>query len=161
MLCTLNHIKAPLVWAVCGLPLRDDRGRRKQISFLDLGPSFPSSLHPSSSLPFIWPLQGSAGRQHAPVVLHGGDIFRGDAHTGLTCIVGREVLRVQFIHEIHWSWMWSEWLPGRQMSGLWRVKESNLKLEKPEELKEERETLIASFESLQGRQHETRVNMRQ
>lgn len=128
MLCTLNHIKAPLVWAVCGLPLRDGRGRRKQISFLDLGPSFPSTLHPSSSLPFIWPLQGSAGWQHASVVLHSGDIFRWEAHIGLTCIVRKWDLWVQFKYEV--NRMWSKWLPAEQKSCLWcRAKKNNFKLE--------------------------------
>lgn len=28
-LCTLNHIKGPHVWAVCGLPLREGRGTQK------------------------------------------------------------------------------------------------------------------------------------
>ena len=91
MLCTLHHIKAPLVWAVCGLPLRDFRGRRKQISFLDLGPSFPSIPQPSSPLPFIWPLQGSAGWQHASAVLHSRDVFRWETHISLMCILENEV----------------------------------------------------------------------
>lgn len=53
-LCALNHIKGAVVWPVCGLPLGDGRGRRKQISFLDLGPSFLCTLHPSLWLSFIW-----------------------------------------------------------------------------------------------------------
>lgn len=51
MLCTLYHIKAPL-YGQCVVCLSGTAGgHRKQISFLDLGPSFPSTLHPSSSLP--------------------------------------------------------------------------------------------------------------
>lgn len=46
-----SNNKDTLVWAACGLSPRDCRGQRKQISFLDLGPSFPStpSLSPSFS----------------------------------------------------------------------------------------------------------------
>lgn len=72
-LCTLHHMRSPScmgsVWSACQGLQWGGVVHRKQISFLDLGPSFlfhPSPPPPPSTRPFIWPLQGETARLSRP-----------------------------------------------------------------------------------------------
>lgn len=116
----------PLSYGQCVVCLSGTAGDAgNKLAFLTLDQvSFPAFTPPPPRLPFIWPLQGSAGWQHASVVLRGGDIFRLGAHIGLTCIVGNEVYEFSLYMRSSGCGCGcgSKWLPVGQTSGLWKKK---------------------------------------
>lgn len=96
MPCSLNHIKAPLVWAVCGLPLRPAGDRGNKLAFLTLAQVFLPPSSPPVFLPVLHLVTSKVSwmTKRLGCPSQWGNTFKCRAHADLQRIMGTEVLFV-------------------------------------------------------------------